>query len=119
MSSNCTNTTIDIQNKLDEDGEIEKGSGGGRTTDDGGCVSDRELAAPKLPKEPPAPPPHSQGLMGLGPSLQVPSAALGPKRPSPHSRTTSPLTASAHYIPLEPLSPMLQFKLLIIASHSK
>ena len=57
--------------------------------------------------------------MGLGPSLQVHSAALGPKRPSPQSRTTSPLTASAHNIPLEPLSPMLQFKLLIIASHSK
>ena len=44
MSSNCTNTTIDIQDTLDEDGEIdhEKGSDGGRTTDDGGCVSDRE-----------------------------------------------------------------------------
>ena len=42
MSSNCTNTTIDIQNTLDEDGEIEKGSDGGHTTDDGGCVSDRE-----------------------------------------------------------------------------
>ena len=42
MSSNCTNTTIDIQNTLDEDGGIEKGSDGGRTTDDGGCVSDRE-----------------------------------------------------------------------------
>ena len=42
MSSNCTNTTIDIQNTLDEDGEIEKGSDGGRTTDDGGCVSDLE-----------------------------------------------------------------------------
>ena len=42
MSSNCTNTTIDIQNTLDEDGEIDKGSYGGRTTDDGGCVSDRE-----------------------------------------------------------------------------
>ena len=26
----------------DEDGEIEKGSDGGSTTHDGGCVSDRE-----------------------------------------------------------------------------
>ena len=42
MSSKSTNTTIDIQDTLDEDGEIEKGSDGGRTTDDGGCVSDRE-----------------------------------------------------------------------------
>ena len=42
MSWNCTNTTIDIQDTLDEDGEIEKGSDGGRTTEDGGCVSDRE-----------------------------------------------------------------------------
>ena len=42
MSSNCTNATIDIQDTFDEDGEIEKGSDGGRTTDDGGCVSDRE-----------------------------------------------------------------------------
>ena len=42
LDMNCTNTTIDIQNTLDEDGEIEKGSDGGRTTDDGGCVSDQE-----------------------------------------------------------------------------
>ena len=42
MSSKCTNTTIDIQDTLDKDGGIEKGSDGGRTTDDGGCVSDRE-----------------------------------------------------------------------------
>ena len=42
MSSNCTNTTIDIQDTLDEDEEIEKGSDGDRTTDDGGCVRDRE-----------------------------------------------------------------------------
>ena len=30
-------TTIDIQNTFDEDGEIENGSDGGHTTDDGGC----------------------------------------------------------------------------------
>ena len=32
-----TDTTIDIQDTFDEDGEIENGSDGGHTTDDGGC----------------------------------------------------------------------------------
>ena len=32
-----TDTTIDIQDTFDEDEEIENGSDGGHTTDDGGC----------------------------------------------------------------------------------
>ena len=50
--SSCTNTTIDIQDPFDEDGEIDNISDGGRITDDG----------PKSLKEPPASPPHLQAL---------------------------------------------------------
>ena len=32
----------ELVESLDEDGEIEKSSDGGRTTDVGGCISDRE-----------------------------------------------------------------------------
>ena len=61
-----TDTTIDIQDTFDEDGEIENSSDGGHTTEDGGC---REQTAAKSLKQPPAPPPHPM----YGPSLHCKS----------------------------------------------